>query len=90
MLLNIIINETDEKFITIMEMIFIKSNETTKWLRLQFQGSIFIEESTKNKMKAKVMKILKAVTDSIEENSTRREMITFGLSALHVWCVMKS
>ena len=53
MLLNIIINESDEKFITIMEMIFIKSNETTKWLRNQFQGSIFIEEATKNKMKAR-------------------------------------
>ena len=41
-------------------------------------------------MKTKVMKILRAVTDSIEESRNRREMITFGLSALHVWCVMKS
>ena len=90
MALSIITEQTDAKFITTMEMIFIQKNETSKWITSQFQNILLIDANTIRRMKEKMMSIIGQITEKLDQKCFSKEIITFGLAALHVWCVMKT
>ena len=86
---NIITEYTDRKFVTIMEMIFSHHSETSKWLIVQFQNSLTMDSNTIRKMREKIMSIVDAISQGLVDGGSH-ELLSYGLAALRVWCVMKT